>query len=111
MYAGLPPVPSKEQQRQARQAALNLAIDHRLGRDFPADRRRALAAVDERVEKHVGRLLVWHLLKRVLPHALQRRATGAAGYLVSEYGKVLTQEELERFFGEAEARDPRLPMP
>jgi hypothetical protein len=108
LYAGLPPVPSKEQQRQVRTAALNLAIDYRLGRDFPEERRRALASVDARVEKRVGRLILWRLVRKIFPRSLDRHATGVAGYLVSEYGEVLTPEELTRFFGEPEARNPRL---
>jgi hypothetical protein len=110
LHVGLPPIPSAEQQRQVRRAELDLAIDHRLGLDFPSERRNALWAIQERVEKRRGRLVFHYLLRKLLPGFLERGASGLAGYLVAEYGKVLTREELDRFFGEAEARDPQLPI-
>jgi len=35
LHRDLPPMPSEQQDRQKRRMALNLAIDHRLGREFP----------------------------------------------------------------------------
>jgi hypothetical protein len=110
LHVGLPPIPSQEQQRQVRRAELDLAIDHRLGLDFPSERRNALWAIQEKVEKRRGRLVFRYLLRKLLPGSVEKGASGLAGYLMAEYGKVLTREELECFFGEAEARDPQLPI-
>ena len=67
-----------------------------------------LWAIQERVEKRRGRLMLRYLLRRLVPGSLEKGATDLSRYLVAEYREVLTREELERFFGETEARDPRL---
>jgi hypothetical protein len=72
-----------------RRSELELAIDHRLGVEFPRERRDALWAIHERVQRRRGRLLLWHLVSRIMPGVLERRATRLAGFLTSEYGKVL----------------------
>ena len=100
LHKNLPPVPSTEQQRQIRRAELELAIDYRLGTDFPSDRRDALWMVHERVAQRRGRLMLWHFVRRILPGALERRANRLVGYLEREYAKVLTATELEQFLGE-----------
>lgn len=110
LHRDLPPVPSRAQERQVRRQELELAIEHRLGRDFPRSRRDALWAIQELVEKKRLRLLGKYLLRRFFAGSLAREAQGVAGFLVAEYRKVLTQEELEAFFGRAEARDPALPI-
>ena len=48
LHRDLPPMPSEEQDRQVRRMALDLAIDHRLGRDFPPERRELLWAIQQR---------------------------------------------------------------
>ena len=42
LYRSLPPLPSHDQDTEVRRQELNLAIDHRLGRGFPEERRSAL---------------------------------------------------------------------
>jgi len=110
LHADLPPAPTREQDRQVRRQELELAIDHRLGRDFPLDRREALWAIQERVEKKRLRLIFKHLLRRLFPRSLARGVQHLAGYLVDEYAKVLSEPELESFFGTEEARRPTLPI-
>jgi hypothetical protein len=110
LHGDLPPVPTRAQDRHVRRQALELAIDHRLGRDFPLDRREALWAIQQRVEKKRLRLIFKHLLRRFFPRRLARGAQGLAGYLVDEYAKVLSKSELESFFGAEEARRPALPI-
>jgi hypothetical protein len=56
LHRDLPPMPTKDQDREVRRLELDLAIDHRLGRDFPRERRDALWAVQQRVEKKRVRL-------------------------------------------------------
>ena len=105
LYADLPPVPTPEQGRGIRRRELNLAIDRRLGTDFPADRRAALWEVQEKVERRRGWLLLRHLIRRLVPGSLERGSARLADFLISEYSKVLDPEELESFFGE-ELRGP-----
>jgi hypothetical protein len=109
LHAGLPPNPPKECQRELRRAELDLAIDHRLGRDFPLPRRRDLWEIQERVERRRKRLVFRLLLDIVRTGSLERGANRLARDTVAAYGRVLTPGELDAFFGEAEARDPRLP--
>jgi hypothetical protein len=109
LHVGLPPDPPKERQRQLRRAELDLAIDHRLGRDFPLERRRALWEIQEQVERRRKRLVFRLLLSLVRTGSLERAANRLARNTVAAYGRVLTPAELDAFFGEAEARDPHLP--
>lgn len=110
LHSGLPPKPSRDLDRQTRRRALDLAIDHRLGRHFPHDRREALWAIQQRVDRRRGRLLFKYLLRRFLARGLARDAQGLARGLVAEYATVLTPAELEAYFGAEEARHPALPV-
>jgi hypothetical protein len=110
LHRGLPPLPSKEQDRQVRRQELDLAIDHRLGCDFPAERREALWAAKERVERRRLRLAVKLLWKKVFRQDIARDAQGVAGYVVDEYAKVLSKNELKHFFALGEGERPSLPM-
>lgn len=100
LYRGLPPVPTREQETRIRRQELELAIDHRLGKDFPPDRRDALWAIQQKVERRRARLMLRYLVKRLLPGAVSRGANRLAGYLVDEYAKELNQAELKSFFGD-----------
>ncbi len=110
LYSELPPVPSLEQRREVRRLEMDLAIDHRLGCDFPRARRDALWAVQQKVERRRIMLMFKYLLRRLFTRSLLKDAQGLAGYLVDAYGSVLNKAELERFFGEEEARNPTLPL-
>ena len=110
LHRGLPPMPTKDQDREVRRRELDLAIDHRLGRDFPAERRKALWAVQQRVEKKRLRLGVKYLLRNLFATNLARDAQGLAGYMVDEYAKVLTKPELKSFFALQEGERPTLPI-
>jgi hypothetical protein len=106
LHEGLPPNPPKEVQRQLRRAELELAIDHRLGRDFPPERREALWKIQEQVERRRKRLVFRLLSNIVRTGSLERAADRLAQDTVAAYGRVLTPAELDAFFGEAETRDP-----
>ena len=110
LYSELPSVPSREQRRVVRRRELDLAIDHRLGCDFPRSRRDALWAVQQKVERRRIRLMFKYLLRRIFAKSLLRDAQGLAGYLVEAYATVLNETELECFFGAEEVRNPRLPV-
>ena len=110
LHEDLPTELTKEQDRQIRRQELELAIDHRLGRNFPPHRREALWAVQQRVERKRLNLIFKYLLRRIFAKSLARQAQGLAGYLVDEYAKVLNMTELESFFGAEEVRRPTLPI-
>jgi hypothetical protein len=110
LHKGLPPMPTKEQDEEVRRAELNLAIDHRLGRDFPPERREALWAIQQRVEKKRLRLGIKFFLRRFLAKKLARDAQDLAGYMVDEYAKVLSRAELESFFDLRKGERPVLPI-
>ena len=110
LHSGLPLMPTKDQDRQVRQMELNLAIDHRLGRDFPPERREALWKIQQRVEKKRLWLALKYPFRRFLAKSLAWDAQGLAGFLVDEYAKVLTQSELKSFFDLQEGQRPALPI-
>lgn len=98
LYSGLPPKPDKRTQEQLRRRELDLTIDYRLGQNFPQERRKTLWSIQQRVERKRGRLMIFWLL-RILSHVwLEKRTAGLARYLVDEYARVLTPEELDAFF-------------
>lgn len=110
LHRGLPPMPTKDQDREVRRRELELAIDHRLGRDFPAERREALWAAKERVEKKRLRLGIKYLLKKLFAKNVAREAQSLAGYMVDEYATVLNSAEIESFFGLKKGERPVLPI-
>jgi hypothetical protein len=110
LYRNLPPMPSPAQDTETRRQELNLAIDHRLGRAFPEERRLALWAAQQRVEKRRLRLAMKYLLHRLVTKLLARDAQSLAGYAAEEYAKVLSPEELRRFLNLKEGESPSLPI-
>ncbi len=110
LYSDLPPVLSEEQRKRVRREELNLAIDHRLGLDFPLKRRDALWKIQQRIESHHKRMLFSYLFRKIFGLSLAKEAKGLAGYVIEEYAKELNSEELEQFFGKEETKDPSLPI-
>jgi hypothetical protein len=101
---------SRAQERELRRRELELAIDHRLGTLFPAQRRAALWAAQERVQAKRLRLMLGYLFRRFLARGVAQKAQGVARELVREYGRVLSPAELEDFFGCEEVENPALPI-
>lgn len=110
LHSGLPPMPTEEQDIEVRRQELNLAIDHRLGCNFPLERRDSLWAIQQQVEKRRLRLAIKYLFRKLLPLMLVRGAHDLAGYMVDEYGKVLSDAELTRFFNLRKGERPQLPI-
>jgi hypothetical protein len=108
LHRGLPPMPTKAQDEAVRRGELELAIDYRLGRDFPRERREALWAVRQRVEKRRLRFAMRGLLGRLFGTPPASDAQRLAGYAVDEYATVLSGPELERFLGVPEGGQPAL---
>jgi hypothetical protein len=110
LYRNLPPLPSPDQDREVRRQELELAIDHRLGRDFPKERRSALWEVQQRIETNRLRLGIKYLLRRLVLRVFVRDAQSLAGYAAEEYAKVLSPEELKCFLDLKEGEKPTLPV-
>lgn len=110
LHSRLPPTPSLQQRRETRHRELDLAIDYRLGRDFPRSRRDALWAVQQKVERRRLGLMFKYLLRRFFAKSLITDAQGLAGYVVEAYASVLNKAELEQFFGAEDVRHPSLPV-
>ncbi len=110
LHLNLPPLPAKALDREVRRQELDLAIDHRLGQNFPRHRRDALWAIQQRIERKRLWLIVKYFFRRFLAKRLAYDIQGLAGYLVNEYANVLSNAELERYFGVEEARHPALPI-
>lgn len=110
LYAQLSPASSEAGERAIRRHELELNIDHRLGCCFPKERRDALWAIHEQVEKRRFRLVFKYLFRRLFAKWLARDAQQLANFLVEEYAKVLTPEELQAFFGLSPGEKPVLPI-
>jgi hypothetical protein len=92
-----------EERRELRHRELDLAIDYRLGVDFPRARRDALWQLQEETERRRLRMLAKSLVVRLLPRFMgERRATTLARALMAEYAKVLSPEEMLAFLGPLE---------
>lgn len=97
LHEGLPPMPSRDAEREVRRRELDILIDHRLGTGFPSERREALWQAQQRVERKRIRLGLEAFAIALLPSLFERRADGLAGTAVREYGKVLDEPELRCF--------------
>jgi len=110
LYAKPSPASSEAEERAIRRQELELNIDHRLGCRFPKERRDALWAIQEQVEKRRFRLVFKYFFRRLFAKWLARDAQQLANFLVEEYAKVLTPEELQAFFGLSPGETPVLPI-
>jgi len=109
LYRDAAAMPTREQDATLRRAELDLAIDHRLGIEFPGDRRDALWHAAQALERHRGRAGLAALAVGPLLGSRGRLSRELARRAVREYASVLTEDELDAFFGAGEARDPQLP--
>ena len=93
-----------------RRRELDLNIDYRLGAAFPPERRDALWQIQQRIEQKRLRLAASWMAAMFTPRMLHGRANRIARFLVDEYGKVLTPDELGAYFGADEVVNPSLPL-
>lgn len=110
LHSGVPAAPSADQDRSLRRQELELAIDYRLGRDFPSERREALWSVRQQIERKRLRLAFRYLLRRLIPGQLARGAQSLAAYAADEYATVLSTPELLRFLDLRQGEPPALPV-
>lgn len=107
LYSGAPPLPDENQDRALRRQELDLQIDHRLGVDFPADRRAQLFEVQCGLDQVGPASLLRYALGRLLPSFLVRHARFLAEDTVRAYGKVLSEGELRQFLDLEEGKPVR----
>lgn len=110
LYSNMPSIPSKEQRKEIRHQELNLAIDYRLGTDFPQDKREALWSVQKKLEKHRITLMFKYLFRRFFFKIFVKEAEGLANFVIDAYAEVLNEVELEQFFGKDQVYNPSLPI-
>jgi hypothetical protein len=110
LQRGLPSLAGRGLDEQVRRKQLDLAIDHRLGCNFPEARREALWAIQQRVETRRLRLAFKYVLRKLFRKTLVRNVQSLAGYMVDEYAKELTGAELRSFFDLREGEQPELPV-
>ena len=80
-------------------------IDHKLGVEFPEERRDELWLIQQKVERRRAGLVLW----QIVPGALRKKAQGLAADVVRNYASVLNPAELDAFFGIEEVKNPNLP--
>jgi len=97
LHRGMSPMPTREEDRALRRRALYLAIDHRLGRNFPQERREALWKASERVESKRIWIGLTYLIRSLAGGRAHAEALTKA--LAREYNRVLSPSELEQFLG------------
>jgi hypothetical protein len=98
-----PAMPSRAEELRLQRAEFDLRIDHRLGKDFPPERRQRLWEVHRRFDRH----RLWHLFKGVL--ARNGDPSGPlASALVRSYAKELEEAELLAYFDLSEDEVRRL---
>lgn len=93
LHNNAPPVPTPHQELQIRHGELNAMIDHKLGTQFPQERRTALWNVQQSLDRK--RLL--HVIKGFVTHPL-RPSEALTKPQVKGFAQVLTDNELQAFF-------------
>jgi hypothetical protein len=110
LQRAMPPMPTAEEDRARRRRELDLAVDYRLGQDFPQARRDELWAAAERVESKRVSLGARYLLDMLIAPLRRQHATALTRMLSREYSKVLTPPELRAFLGLGKGGEPTLPV-
>jgi hypothetical protein len=110
LYRDSPNDSAQDRERMILRRELDLTIDHRLGRNFPQERRDALWAIQEQVEKRRFSLTFKYFLRRLFAKKTARDIQVITDFLVKEYAKVLTPEELQQYFGLQPGETPVLPI-
>jgi len=104
LHSNLPAMPGKEEYRQVRLKELNLAIDHRLGIDFPQEKRAKLWHAAERVEAKRIKLAAQFFFRGLFSKsrrnpALINKSDWLTRFMIDAYSEVLDEQELKYFFG------------
>lgn len=93
LHNNAPPIPTPQQDRHIRHGELNAMIDHKLGVEFPRDRRERLWDVQQRLDRK--RLL--HVLKGFVTNPLSP-SEALDKPQIRGFAQVLNENELQAFF-------------
>jgi hypothetical protein len=88
----------------------NLAIDHKLGKNFPAEKRQALLEAKRRAEKQRLRLVGRFIRKCVRERKFASGMQVWLEHLAEAFSKVLSAEELNAFISERPGEKPIFPI-
>jgi len=110
LYSALPVSPTKGEYNSVRRAEFQLAIDHRLGVNFPAERREMLWKIHERVDRKRFRLLFKYILRKIFTGWFIRDVRKLTGFMIDEYSKALNRDEVDSFFDLQNGKRPSLPI-
>lgn len=93
LYEDGPAMPDRAEELRLRRAEFDLAIDHRLGIDFPAGRRDRLWAAQQRIDRR----RFWYLFKGVFARS-RDPSEPLTRALISACANELDEAELRRYF-------------
>lgn len=110
LHSGAAPEGRRGDEERIKRRELDLTIDFRLGTRFPAHRRAKLWRTQQLINKKHARFAASWVADFLMQHLLHRRANIIARFVVDQYAKVLTGDELEAYFGADEVRRPSLPL-
>lgn len=94
LYEKTPSNLNREEQFSLMQKELDLIIDHRLGINFPIERREKLWRIRRKTESSIAKNILF-LFSRSL---LKFRTAGIADKLLKDYREVLSKKEFNAFF-------------
>lgn len=107
---GQPSAAPRALKEQIKEGEFQLTIDHKLGINFPPEKRKVLWAAKQRVETQrlrlIGKYLKTSLKKREFADGMQVMIERT----MEEFAKVLTPEELRAFMSLREGEKPVLPL-
>lgn len=93
LHTSQPALPSKEQDKLIRKRELFLAIDHRLGKDFPRVKREALWLIHERLEQKRLRLALRYGFYKLIGKGIEPASQKLNDILVEEYIQILGEKD------------------
>ena len=93
-----------------KEGEFNLAIDHKLGRNFPAEKREALLQAKRRAEKQRLRLVGRFIRKSLRDREFASGMQVWLEQLAEAFSQVLSPEELDAFMERAPGEKPVFPI-
>ena len=99
LYDQYPAMPTKKQDEMLRKATLDLTIDHRLGIEFPREKRNQLWSIQKDIDKKRFWIGAKYFVKSLLPgdsHTLHEEELIAC--VLEKYRTVLNKQEIKQYF-------------
>ncbi|MGA3077982.1 MAG: hypothetical protein ABSG56_30435 [Bryobacteraceae bacterium] len=101
LYTGLKPDYSEREFMEIRRKEINLQIDHRLGVDFPPEKRETVWEVIAGLEKKRIGMALGVMVRQALGRKVDINAELAkvADEMIAKTGRILDKEDMVRFLG------------